>query len=358
MTSGHYGLLRAARLGSQGLAEPSATRPIEVVERILAVQAQDPRGARLAVRARSVGLCAADIDRALSDDRSLVVGWLNRGTLHLVAAKDYWWLHSLTAPGLATSNERRLRQEQVSPRRADLGVDVVGEAVATEGPLTRHELGSRLRGSGVPTAGQALVHVLFLASIRGRLVRGPVIDGEQCFVDPISWISEPDDVTRDEALERLARRYLAGHGPADARDLSRWSGLALGETRTALAAIGEETEPFGEDGQRMLAGVSPRSATPALRLLGSFDPILHGWASREPFVGSHDGVVTTNGIFRPTLLVDGRVVATWRFQRDDIEVKPFARLGRSIREAVVDEARDVVRFLGRDAQTSTTRFTL
>src|SRR5205085_5800942 len=87
------------RLAAQLLAGPPARDPVAVAERLLAIQAQDPRGARLAVRARSEGLSAADVDRALGD-RSLVISWLNRGTLHLVRSEDYWWLHALTTPPL------------------------------------------------------------------------------------------------------------------------------------------------------------------------------------------------------------------------------------------------------------------
>jgi hypothetical protein len=54
----------------------------EVAGRLLVIQAQDPRGARLAIRARSAGLSASDVDAALTQRRSLIVSWLNRGTLH------------------------------------------------------------------------------------------------------------------------------------------------------------------------------------------------------------------------------------------------------------------------------------
>ena len=76
------------RLAAQGLTGRQARSAAEVVRHLLAVQAQDPRGARLAVRSRSTGLRAVDVDSAL-EDRTLVVSWLNRGTLHLVAAEDY-----------------------------------------------------------------------------------------------------------------------------------------------------------------------------------------------------------------------------------------------------------------------------
>jgi hypothetical protein len=121
-----------ARLRAQLLAGRRAATVADVVRHILAVQAQDDRGARLAIRSRSAGLTASDVDGALSDDRSVVVSWLNRGTLHLVATDDYWWLHALTTPQLRTGNGRRLRQEGVTPKDAARGIDVVAHAVSTD----------------------------------------------------------------------------------------------------------------------------------------------------------------------------------------------------------------------------------
>src|ERR1700694_2565577 len=152
MGTGHDSAVIAGRLSSQLLSGPPAPSAEGVVARRLAVQAQDRRGARLSVRSRSSGLLAADVDRALTDSRSLVITWLNRGTLHLVTAADYWWLQQLTTPQLRTGNERRLRQEGVSPAQAERGVAVVADAVMSHGPQTRRELRRRLDASGVPTA--------------------------------------------------------------------------------------------------------------------------------------------------------------------------------------------------------------
>ncbi|MDP9074905.1 MAG: winged helix DNA-binding domain-containing protein, partial [Actinomycetota bacterium] len=63
----------AERLTAQLLSGTRAASVEAVVGRLLAVQAQDPVGARLAVRSRSTGLHAADVDRCLTDARSLVV---------------------------------------------------------------------------------------------------------------------------------------------------------------------------------------------------------------------------------------------------------------------------------------------
>jgi len=95
----------AERCAAQLLGGGPAGSAGEVAGRLLAIQAQDLRGARLAVRARSAGLSASDVDSALAR-RSLVVTWLNRGTLYLVRSEDYWWLHPLTTPQLRAGHTR------------------------------------------------------------------------------------------------------------------------------------------------------------------------------------------------------------------------------------------------------------
>ena len=60
----------------------------------------------------------------------------------------------------------------------------------------------------------------------------------------------------------------------------------------------------------------PAAVRPAPRLLGPFDPVLLGWRSREDIVGAHRGIVTTNGLFRPFALVDGRAAGIWSLQSD------------------------------------------
>src|SRR5579884_1201642 len=134
--------LRRARAAAQRLVAPAAG-PVEAVRHLLAVQAQDWRSARLALRARTVGATAADVDTAL-EDGSLLVGWLLRGTLHLVTAGDYAWLHALTAPSLVAGNARRLRQEGVPAPDAERAVEVVRAALAAGAPLTRAQLAARM----------------------------------------------------------------------------------------------------------------------------------------------------------------------------------------------------------------------
>jgi len=334
----------ARRLTAQLLAGPPAGDPVAVAERLLAVQSQDPRGARLAIRARTSGLFAADVDRALTEERSLVISWLNRGTLHLVRSEDYAWLHALTTPPLSKANARRLGQEGVSPAAAERGVAVIERSLTEEGPLTRSQLGERIASAGVRTAGQALIHVLALASLRGLTVRGPMAGGQHAYALVRDWLADLGPVDRDRALAELARRYLAGHGPASDRDLAKWAGLPLRDARAGLTAIASELDQ-SQDGVVDLARRTPAADLPPPRLLGAFEPVLLGWTSREPLLGSHQAVITVNGIFRPFALVRGRAAATWRMPRRDVVLEPFDPLSREDAAALEADAADVARFL-------------
>lgn len=339
--------LIAERCRSQLLTGPPATSVTGVVRHLLAVQGQDPRGFRLSVRVRSAGLTAAAVEQALTADRSVLISTLNRGTLHLVCAEDYWWLHELTTPQLAASSTRRLAQENVPP--ADAERAVAGVAAALEsGPMTRAQLREVVDRLGVRTEGQAHVHILLAATLRGLIVRGPMIGADHAFVLTRDWLGAPPALpVRDVLLAELARRYLAGHGPASDRDLAKWAGLPLGDARRGLSAISGLLAERA-DGLASLAGPGEVAARelPPPRLHGPFDPLLHGWADRSFVLGDALGIVTSNGIFRPFALAGGRAVATWSLAAGKIRMTPFAAVADADAAALAEDGRAVLRYLG------------
>jgi uncharacterized protein YcaQ len=348
--------LRARRAAAQLLHRPPGADAAGVVRELLAVQAQDARAARLALRARTEGLTTAAVDAALSDERSIVAGWLGRGTLHLVTPEDYPWLLGLTAPRGAAGGERRLRQEGVSAGDAERAVAIVERALAADGPLTRAELSDRIGAAGIRTAGQATPHLLGLAARRGVAVLGPVRDGERAFALARDWLGTAPEVPlpaerRDAALAELARRYLRGHGPATAADLAAWAGLPLRDARAGLRAIGAELAEAGPDGLVDLAGrPEPPPEALAARLLPAFDPYLLGWKDRGFAVPAAHAkrVHPGGGMLRAVATSDGVAVGTWAARRRGdalaVEVEPFGRLGGELAAALDREAADVARF--------------
>ncbi len=336
----------ARRFAAQLLSGEPAASAVDVAGRLLAVQGQDPRGARLAVRARSSGLTAADVDKALTGDRSLLITWLNRGTLHLIRSEDYWLLHRLTVrPQHERQCMRVIARSGVSSDQADNAVEVITKALASDGPLTRLQLRDRLAGAGIRGAGNAALHLLMLACQRGLAVRGPMIGAQHAYVLVQDWLGQaPPRRDLNADLAEMARRYLAGHGPASDRDLAKWAGLPLGQVRRGLTAIAPLLRDRA-DGLAELASAPEAAGLPEPRLLGAYDPVLLGWATREPIVGPHQQIVTVNGLFRPFALVDGRAAGMWSWSAGQVVLDPFAGLSAGADAGLAAEARDVQRFL-------------
>ncbi len=330
--------------GGGGAQPPAGARdPGGAVAHLLAVQAQDLRAARLALRARGAAASAAEVDAALGEGGSLVAAWLMRGTLHLVAREDHAWLHALTGQLAAATNRRRLTQLGGDAER---GVPAIRRALE-DGPLARAAVGERLAASGIRVEGQILPHLLALAAADGSVVLGPVADGVQRFVLARDWLGPPGEPPdRAAALAELARRYLRGHGPAGEADLATWSGLPLRDARAGLAAItGELVEEGG------LVDIAGREGMPARlppKLLAPFDPYLLGWRDRGFAVAPEHArrVHPGGGMLRATAIAQGRAVGTWRRVGGRVVVEPFAVVGARVAAGLRREAAGVERFEG------------
>jgi hypothetical protein len=330
----------ASRFAAQRLHRPPDLNGVTgVVQHLLAVQAQDPAAFPLALRARLPGVTAADLAKARAD-RELVRCWGPRGTLHLIAAADLPWLYPLVKPAPAGSM-RRLR-ELGTPADADTVVETVDAVLLGRGPLTKAELGDRLRAKGLAVTGQAIVHAAMLAAGRGLVVLGPERGGKPTYVHATDWLGAPLAVSiadRGAALRALIARYRAAHDPCEPADLAAWSALPLGEIASAW--------------QVPAPSAAPASAPRALpvRLIPAYDEYLLGWRSRDHAVPAefraqiHPG----GGIVRPAVLVDGRAAGTWQLRRApsraDLTVTPFAPLPPATRKALDAEAADIAAFL-------------
>jgi hypothetical protein len=311
-----------------------------VAQRLLAIQTQDLGAGMLSLRARVPGLTIPDVHRAIGD-RAVVVTWVNRGTIHLMRPDDMPWLLALTAPTQEAGIARRFKEHGFGMDTADRAVAVVERALADEGPLKREDLRDRLKAAGFMAEGRALVHLLFHASYRGRIVRGPVVGRQHLFARTADWLGRQPRVDRDKALAELARRYLAGFGPATDADLAYWAGLPLRDARAGLSAIANELTQH-DDGLVDLARRAPAPAKLPQKLLPLWDDLLVGWKDKSALVGSdHVDRVFNGGMIGPAATRAGRVVGRWSSAGGKVVVEPFTGSARGF----AAEIRDVERFL-------------
>lgn len=352
---------RSQRLTNDADSGPSEAA--EVVSQVAGLQAQEEAAAALALRARRRGTQNCDLEHALGTERSIVRTWVMRGTLHLVATEDLGWLIPLFAPRFIAAGRSRLRELELDEDTVNRAVEIIRRALEANGPLTRSELARMLESGGIDPGGQRAVHLLRRAALAGHIACGPRQQGQETFV----LLSEipgyhPQDRGADGLVE-LVRRYLGAFGPASPGDFAAWSGLSAREAQGAWRDLASELIDVNWPGGRgwlpanaaqLLSSTAP--ATPSVRLLGRFDGYLLGYSSRKLAVPSdyarrvHPG----GGIIRPTLLVNGRVLGTWRTihrsGRVEIELQPFVPLEEAILPGLEAEASSLSSFLGTPAK--------
>ena len=250
----------------------------------------------------------------------------------------------MTTPPLFTGNARRLAQTGVTEADAERGVKRIERTLSDDGPLTRYELRDRLRVARVPTDGQALVHLLMLACLRGIAVRGPMRNGHHAYVLAHDWIGPPPAIDRDQALAELARRYLRGHVPVDPRDLAKWAGLPLRDGRAGLRAIGAELVERSDD-LVALTATGPDDE-PRTCLLDQWDPILVGWRSRDLLLADSPHRTSPELHYHPYAYVGGHAVAPWSFRQGVVQLgEPFTRVKRAALDEIRRDAVAVAHFL-------------
>jgi hypothetical protein len=316
------------RLRSHGLTAPHFSTPAEVVGWFGAVQAQEYGSALWAVGHRLPGTPQAAVEAALAN-RSVVRAWAMRGTLQLFAAADVRWIVALlgarVAAGMAGSN-RRLGITDTDFARSH---NLMGSALTGRPPLSRPELFEALQRAGVSTEGLRGTHLLYRAGLSGLICQGPLQGRQLTYTLLDEWLPATTPLSREEALGTLAARYFRSHGPATLADYAWWAGITLTDANHGLQQIKANLEQALYAGQTYYwqAPPSPGSPPRPAYLLAAFDEYLLGYKDRSlslarPYMAR---VVTSNGIFRPSIVVDGHIVGTWQrsIRRGTVEIEPL-----------------------------------
>lgn len=344
-----------ARLTNQHIADRPFAQPREVVTGLGAMQAQDYTGALWAIGLRMNSASEQSVEQALAAG-AIVRTWPMRGTLHVVAAQDVRWLLALLTPRMIAQTAGRYRQLALDEATFARSQAIFRQALQGGQQLTRDELFQHLEQGQISTAGQRGYHLLVRAAQDGLICFGPTRGKAQTFVLLDEWVPATKPLAREEALAELAKRYFTSHGPATLQDLVRWAGLTVAEAKIGLAALKGELIQEARNGQSYwLPHAAPASASvaEAAYLLPGFDEYLLGYGDRSAVLDpayANEICPGGNGVFQPTLVIDGQVVGTWRRTLNKRQVlltlKPFQPLDQTGRALVAAAAEQYGAFLG------------
>ena len=333
---------------------------LEAVERLVGMQAQEPRDPYVALWSRLDRFRPEALAEPMAD-RRVVRMTLLRGTLHLVSARDALALRPVIQPVI----ERTLFGS--SPLRTAVGsVDLdellsLFEELFAEKPRTRVELVQTVAERWPDVDASSLGYAMYLlptVQVTPRGIWGQ--SGRSAFTTVRHWLGRPAETSGEP--DEMVLRYLAAFGPAAVADVQAWSGL------TGVRAVIERLRPglraFRDERGRELFDVPgaplPDEDRPApIRFLPEYDNILLGHKDRSRMVAVPIRLWTEVGW--GSVLVDGFGSARWKVEREKgdravLRIEPFRKLTRAEEAEVSEEGERLLSFVAGDAGSYDIRF--
>ena len=359
--------LNRATLARQLLLARAPLTPVAAVQRLMGLQAQQPRPPFVGLWTRIAGFARADLVEAL-EDRTIVRVTAMRCTLHLMSAQDYQHLRGALKPvldgAMAAIHKAIQKQRRGEVPEVAALVEAAREAL-DDSPHTfeavRELLVARFPGMDERAMGFAVRTQLPLVQVP---TAAPwAFPSNPAFLASEAWLGSAPDPA--DHVQELVRRYLAAFGPASVADMQTWSGLR--GLKPAFEALRPGLVAFKDARGRELFDLpdAPRPAedTPApVRLLPEFDNLVLGHDDRSRVIAdAHRKVVVTPNLqVLATFLVDGVVAGTWKVAatrtQATLTLTPFEPLGAPARDALAAEADSLLAFLAPEVKLATVAF--
>jgi hypothetical protein len=314
------------RLISQQIASASFKTAKEIVSWMGAIQAQDFNMAKWAIGLRVPGLTESEVESAI-DKGEIIRTHLLRPTWHFVSADDAGWMIALSGPRIKASMKGRHKQMELTETIFKKSNKIIETALKNEGHLTRDELVSILKKAKMPVDNPRGGHLFLRAELDALICSGPLRAKKNTYALFYERIPAQKNIGRDEALARLAKKYFTSHCPATIHDFAWWSGLTASDARNAIEMMKPETisEKIGSEIywlHRSFSGSLQKKDS--VYLLPAFDEFLISYADRAASLSSqhYSKALTQNGIFKPVIVINGKVSGLWKKSLIKNMIKP------------------------------------
>jgi hypothetical protein len=350
--------LNRATLARQMLLERSRMGIADAVAFLGGLQAQQSNDPYIALWSRLDGFTQDQLT-ALIVDRTLARATTMRGTLHLHTADDLIGVRGLVQDflkGMWNSNFRKRfgGEDEKQVRRA--GVKLLD----AKAPMTAGALGKALREK-FPTAEAQSLAVLM--QVTETLVQVPPTrlwgnGGAPLLTRVENWLPPPHE--RPMTRIDLVRRYLRAFGPASINDAQTWCRLT--KLSVEFELLQDELVTFRSEAGRTLYDYPdaprPDAEVPApVRFLPLYDNVYLGYEDRRRMLADGDTqrVNLLLAGFKPAVLVDGVVSATWSVQTRKgaarLVVEPYRKLRKAELRDLEREAVTFLRFMAPAAES-------
>ena len=350
MDPSHLSLLR---LANQHIAGTRFTSPKDIVAWMGAMQAQDHAMVKWAVGIRLPGATDGSVEAAI-DNGDIIRTHVLRPTWHFVSAEDVRWMLALTAPHIRKGLTGRHRALGLTNSVLAKSRKVLEKTLRDRNHATREELIVELNKANIATDENRASHIFAAAELDGIICNGKTKNGRQTFSLLEEWVPATKPKGRDEALASLAQRYFKSHGPAALADFVWWSGLSVSDARHAVEMVRKDfVEEIIEERTYWFSESAALPKKDPVYLLPAYDEFIISYADRSATLTfeSHKRTVSSNGIFRPTVVVNGQTIGIWKrtFKKDLVvmEFEYFEKPSAAVLKLIEAAAIQYGKFLGK-----------
>ena len=307
------------RLQNQQLLNPLFRKPKELVSWMGAMQAQNYPMVKWAVGMRLKSATIQTVEKALRDGEILRTHVM-RPTWHLVAAEDIRWMLKLSAQRIKSANDSFAKgwDLEITDELYMKSYNLLEQILAGNKSLTKQEITGHFCRSGILAEpdNNRMTRFMARAEQEGIICSGEDKGGKCTYALLEERVPPMPEITKDEALARLARSYFRSHAPAVLQDFIWWSGLPISDARQAIYLIASELTEEQWQGETWYIHADSRTrgrVSNCLHLLPSYDEYLLGYKDRTDVLPKehYPKAFTNNGLFFPIILHNGQVIGNW-----------------------------------------------
>ena len=350
------------RLHSQHLAQPTFDTPVDVVQWMGAVQAQDFAAAKWAIGLRMSAATDDAVEEAFTDG-AILRTHVMRPTWHFVSPSDIRWLLALTAPRVYALMVYYDRQLELNTATYLQSHNALTKALQGGKQLTRTELASALQQIGIATDnGQRMTHLMMRAELDGIVCSGARRGKQFTYALLDERVPQTPMLAHDEALAELVKSYFTSHGPATLQDFMWWSGLAGVDAKMGLETNASQLLHESIDGQTYwFSELTPlvQNITPTAYLLPNFDEYTVSYKDRSAMLErahAYKRFVSASELLNHVIVLNGQIIGNWKrtLTKDTVFVvlSPFTPLNSVEMHVIAQEAERYGAFLGLSANVS------
>jgi len=290
------------------------------------MQAQDVAMVKWAVGMRLATGTEQKVNEAL-DDGEILRTHVMRPTWHLVTPEDIRWMLALTSPQIKSLTKSRHKDFGLTEAIFSKSRKIIEKLLRDGNHSTREEIIPILNKANINTDENRASHIFATLELNGLICSGKTKNGKQTFALLDERAPQMKSFDKEEALATLAQRYFTSHCPATLDDFAWWSGLTKTNSKRALEMVKPKFVSEVVEGKTYWFSESllKPSKKESAYLLPAYDEFIISYKDRSATLTfeNHKRAVSVNGIFNPTIVVNGETIGVWkrRFKKDTVMIE-------------------------------------